>query len=163
MRSNTKNKTLNNREHIPSHLSLLSPNLKLVAGSSSSSLPQARVATSSSRCCLKLASPPQARRKPCRAKLVFLLRPLTLPPPGIFNSTQDYASSFDGDGHGTHTAAGNHGIPVIVTGHHLGNASGMAPCSRAGALLRSLSITTPLSPFNSCAASILHLKLVIPS
>ncbi|RDY04507.1 Subtilisin-like protease SBT2.2, partial [Mucuna pruriens] len=51
---------------------------------------------------------------------------------GIFNSTQDYASPFDGDGHGTHTAsvaAGNHGIPVIVAGHHFGNASGMAPRS----------------------------------
>ncbi|CAN1328081.1 Subtilisin-like protease SBT2.2 [Linum perenne] len=49
---------------------------------------------------------------------------------GIFNSTQDYASPFDGDGHGTHTAsvaAGNHGIPVIVSGHYFGNASGMAP------------------------------------
>nr|DAD43675.1 TPA_asm: hypothetical protein HUJ06_001905 [Nelumbo nucifera] len=51
---------------------------------------------------------------------------------GIFNATQDYASPFDGDGHGTHTAsiaAGNHGIPVIVAGHHFGNASGMAPRS----------------------------------
>ncbi|KAI9126861.1 hypothetical protein K1719_002457 [Acacia pycnantha] len=51
---------------------------------------------------------------------------------GIFNSTQDYASPFDGDGHGTHTAsvaAGNHGIPVVVAGHHFGNASGMAPRS----------------------------------
>ncbi|KAL4586275.1 hypothetical protein LXL04_010911 [Taraxacum kok-saghyz] len=49
---------------------------------------------------------------------------------GIFNASQDYASPFDGDGHGTHTAsiaAGNHGIPVIVAGHHFGNASGMAP------------------------------------
>ncbi|KAJ8477274.1 hypothetical protein OPV22_021001 [Ensete ventricosum] len=49
---------------------------------------------------------------------------------GMFNATQDYASPFDGDGHGTHTtsiAAGNHGIPVIVSGHHFGNASGMAP------------------------------------
>ncbi|GMH27711.1 hypothetical protein Nepgr_029554 [Nepenthes gracilis] len=49
---------------------------------------------------------------------------------GIFNASQDYASPFDGDGHGTHTASiasGNHGIPVIVSGHHFGNASGMAP------------------------------------
>ncbi|KAL9996002.1 putative tripeptidyl-peptidase II [Helianthus debilis subsp. tardiflorus] len=49
---------------------------------------------------------------------------------GIFNASQDYASPFDGDGHGTHTAsiaAGNHGIPVVVAGHHFGNASGMAP------------------------------------
>ncbi|GAV57260.1 Peptidase_S8 domain-containing protein/Inhibitor_I9 domain-containing protein [Cephalotus follicularis] len=51
---------------------------------------------------------------------------------GIFNSSQDYASPFDGDGHGTHTAsvaAGNHGIPLVVAGHHFGNASGMAPHS----------------------------------
>ncbi|KAI5430402.1 hypothetical protein KIW84_034835 [Lathyrus oleraceus] len=51
---------------------------------------------------------------------------------GIFNMTQEYASPFDGDGRGTHTAsvaAGNHGIPVIVAGHHFGNASGMAPRS----------------------------------
>ncbi|KAI8535354.1 hypothetical protein RHMOL_Rhmol10G0167800 [Rhododendron molle] len=44
----------------------------------------------------------------------------------------DYASPFDGDGHGTHTASiagGNHGIPVVVAGHHFGNASGMAPHS----------------------------------
>ncbi|XP_077244591.1 subtilisin-like protease SBT2.2 [Tasmannia lanceolata] len=49
---------------------------------------------------------------------------------GIFNASQEHASPFDGDGHGTHTAsiaAGNHGIPVIVAGHHFGNASGMAP------------------------------------
>ncbi|KAF2304591.1 hypothetical protein GH714_034536 [Hevea brasiliensis] len=43
---------------------------------------------------------------------------------GIFNSTQDYASPFDGDGHGTKPW-----IPVIVAGHHFGNASGMAPRS----------------------------------
>ncbi|XP_008225702.1 PREDICTED: subtilisin-like protease SBT2.2 [Prunus mume] len=51
---------------------------------------------------------------------------------GVFNSSQDFASPFDGDGHGTHTAsiaAGNHGIPVVVAGHHFGNASGMAPRS----------------------------------
>ncbi|KAK4795931.1 hypothetical protein SAY86_028257 [Trapa natans] len=49
---------------------------------------------------------------------------------GIFNSSRDFASPFDGDGHGTHTAsvaAGNHGVPVVVAGHHFGNASGMAP------------------------------------
>lgn len=29
--------------------------------------------------------------------------------------------------HTASVAAGNHGIPVIVAGHHFGNASGMAP------------------------------------
>ncbi|KAJ0016438.1 hypothetical protein Pint_11438 [Pistacia integerrima] len=51
---------------------------------------------------------------------------------GIFNSSEDYASPFDGDGHGTHTAsvaAGNHGVPVVVAEHSFGNASGMAPRS----------------------------------
>ncbi|PKA64384.1 Subtilisin-like protease [Apostasia shenzhenica] len=49
---------------------------------------------------------------------------------GVFNASQDHASPFDGDGHGTHTAsiaAGNYGIPVNVSGHLFGNASGMAP------------------------------------
>nr|CAD1828137.1 unnamed protein product [Ananas comosus var. bracteatus] len=49
---------------------------------------------------------------------------------GILNASMDHASPFDSDGHGTHTAsiaAGNHGIPVIVAGHHFGTASGMAP------------------------------------
>ncbi|XP_051128881.1 subtilisin-like protease SBT2.3 [Andrographis paniculata] len=51
---------------------------------------------------------------------------------GIFNASEDYASPYDGDGHGTHTAAiaaGNHGTAVVVSGHHFGNASGMAPRS----------------------------------
>ncbi|KAG7536457.1 Peptidase S8/S53 domain superfamily [Arabidopsis suecica] len=49
---------------------------------------------------------------------------------GIFNSSEDYTSPFDGDGHGTHTAsvaAGNHGVPVIVSNHNFGYASGIAP------------------------------------
>ena len=29
--------------------------------------------------------------------------------------------------HTASIAAGNHGIPVVVAGHHFGNASGMAP------------------------------------
>ncbi|XP_057745360.1 uncharacterized protein LOC130963244 [Arachis stenosperma] len=37
-----------------------------------------------------------------------------------------------------HTAAENHGIPVIVTGHHLGDASGMAPRSHYTALSHKL-------------------------
>ncbi|QHO53978.1 uncharacterized protein DS421_2g52700 [Arachis hypogaea] len=69
--------------------------------------------------------PGEFQLRPCYSSFNFIFSLL-----GIFNSTQDYASSFDGDGHGTHTAAGNHEIPVIVTGHHLGNASGMAPCSQ---------------------------------
>ncbi|XP_049384700.1 subtilisin-like protease SBT2.2 isoform X2 [Solanum stenotomum] len=69
----------------------------------------------------------------CNSKLVgarhFAASAITR---GIFNATKDFASPFDGDGHGTHTAsiaAGNHGVPVIVAGHDFGNASGMAPHS----------------------------------
>ncbi|CAO2819432.1 unnamed protein product [Amaranthus hypochondriacus] len=49
---------------------------------------------------------------------------------GDFNATRDYASPYDADGHGSHTAstaAGNYDIPVIVNGFNYGNASGMAP------------------------------------
>ncbi|XP_013600894.1 PREDICTED: subtilisin-like protease SBT2.5 [Brassica oleracea var. oleracea] len=49
---------------------------------------------------------------------------------GIFNSSEDFASPFDGDGHGTHTAsiaAGNHGVSAVVSGHNFGSASGIAP------------------------------------
>ncbi|GMH28827.1 hypothetical protein Nepgr_030670 [Nepenthes gracilis] len=49
---------------------------------------------------------------------------------GDFNATRDYASPFDADGHGSHTAstaAGNHGVPVMINGFNYGYASGMAP------------------------------------
>ncbi|CAM6074802.1 unnamed protein product [Sphagnum tenellum] len=52
---------------------------------------------------------------------------------GVFNATLYFASPLDGDGHGSHTAstaAGNHGVPVIVNGVFYGNASGMAPRAR---------------------------------
>lgn len=45
-------------------------------------------------------------------------------------SKADYLSPRDGSGHGTHTsstAAGNYGVPVVIDGKNLGNASGMAP------------------------------------
>ncbi|KAL6552402.1 hypothetical protein OROHE_007766 [Orobanche hederae] len=52
---------------------------------------------------------------------------------GEYNYTRDYASPFDADGHGSHTAAtaaGNHNIPVITNNFNYGNASGMAPGAR---------------------------------
>ncbi|KAL5748377.1 hypothetical protein ACOSP7_025414 [Xanthoceras sorbifolium] len=52
---------------------------------------------------------------------------------GDFNSTRDFASPFDADGHGSHTAstaAGNHHVPVTVNGFNYGYASGMAPGAR---------------------------------
>ncbi|KAJ0104678.1 hypothetical protein Patl1_18357 [Pistacia atlantica] len=55
---------------------------------------------------------------------------------GDFNSSRDYASPFDADGHGRQvvhtasTAAGNHRVPVIVNGFNYGYASGMAPGAR---------------------------------
>ncbi|KAA8525979.1 hypothetical protein F0562_007921 [Nyssa sinensis] len=52
---------------------------------------------------------------------------------GEFNTTRDYASPFDTDGHGSHTAstaAGNHQIPVISNNFNYGYASGMAPGAR---------------------------------
>jgi subtilisin family serine protease len=45
----------------------------------------------------------------------------------------EYLSARDADGHGTHTAttaAGNHGVPVVVEGTDFGRASGMAPRAR---------------------------------
>ncbi|KAM7256415.1 hypothetical protein ACFE04_012156 [Oxalis oulophora] len=52
---------------------------------------------------------------------------------GEFNPTRDYASPFDSDGHGSHTAsiaAGNHRVPVMVNNFDYGYASGMAPGAR---------------------------------
>ncbi|KAJ7543850.1 hypothetical protein O6H91_09G055500 [Diphasiastrum complanatum] len=49
---------------------------------------------------------------------------------GEFNSTVQYESPLDADGHGTHTAAtaaGNYGVTVLVNGFNYGSASGMAP------------------------------------
>ncbi|MCL7024882.1 hypothetical protein MKW94_006612 [Papaver nudicaule] len=49
---------------------------------------------------------------------------------GDFNASRDFASPFDADGHGSHTAstaAGNFRTPVIVDGFNYGSASGMAP------------------------------------
>ncbi|KAF9626613.1 hypothetical protein IFM89_036474 [Coptis chinensis] len=61
---------------------------------------------------------------------------------GIFNASQDYASPFDGDGHGSLSESynprnagpasirrGNHGILSLFFGHPFGSASGMAPRS----------------------------------
>jgi subtilisin family serine protease len=48
----------------------------------------------------------------------------------------EYASTRDGDGHGSHTAstaAGNSGVGVVVDGENLGSASGMAPDARIAA------------------------------
>ncbi|KAI5059612.1 hypothetical protein GOP47_0025931 [Adiantum capillus-veneris] len=52
---------------------------------------------------------------------------------GAFNSSNDFASPLDGDGHGSHTAsiaAGNHGVFVSNDGFYFGEASGMAPRAR---------------------------------
>ncbi|CAM6105274.1 unnamed protein product [Calypogeia fissa] len=52
---------------------------------------------------------------------------------GAFNTSMDFDSPLDGDGHGTHTssiAAGNNDVPVIVAGVDYGKASGMAPRAR---------------------------------
>ncbi|PSR93488.1 Subtilisin-like [Actinidia chinensis var. chinensis] len=51
---------------------------------------------------------------------------------GEFNATRDYASPFDADGHGSHTAsiaAGNHQIQVITNNFNYGYGSGMAPAA----------------------------------
>ncbi|XP_051144854.1 subtilisin-like protease SBT2.5 [Andrographis paniculata] len=50
-----------------------------------------------------------------------------------FNSSRDYASPFDADGHGSHTAsiaAGNYHVPVFTNNFNYGYASGMAPGAR---------------------------------
>ncbi|HEY5848079.1 MAG TPA: S8 family serine peptidase [Microlunatus sp.] len=52
------------------------------------------------------------------------------------NISLDFDSPRDTNGHGSHTAstaAGNHGVPVIVRGMPLGDASGMAPAARIAA------------------------------
>ncbi|KAM5588797.1 subtilisin-like protease SBT2.4 [Rosa sericea] len=49
------------------------------------------------------------------------------------NSSVDFLSPFDADGHGSHVAsvaAGNAGVPVVVNGFYYGKASGMAPRAR---------------------------------
>lgn len=48
-------------------------------------------------------------------------------------ASDEFLSCRDSDGHGTHTAGtagGNHGVPAVVDGISLGNASGMAPRAR---------------------------------
>nr|XP_043620399.1 subtilisin-like protease SBT2.4 [Erigeron canadensis] len=52
---------------------------------------------------------------------------------GILNASVDILSPYDAVGHGSHvasTAAGNHGVPVVVNGFNYGRASGMAPRAR---------------------------------
>ncbi|KAL6903794.1 hypothetical protein ACP4OV_004607 [Aristida adscensionis] len=52
---------------------------------------------------------------------------------GEFNATIHYASPYDPDGHGSHTAsiaAGNFHTPIISRGYNFGYASGMAPGAR---------------------------------
>ncbi|XP_049415490.1 subtilisin-like protease SBT2.5 [Solanum stenotomum] len=67
----------------------------------------------------------------CNSKIVgaqYFARAATAA--GEFNASRDYASPFDADGHGSHTAstaAGNHQVPVIVNHFNYGYASGMAP------------------------------------
>nr|KAJ0197294.1 hypothetical protein LSAT_V11C700348290 [Lactuca sativa] len=49
---------------------------------------------------------------------------------GKLNASIDILSPYDSVGHGSHTAstaAGNHGVPVVVKGSYYGRASGMAP------------------------------------
>ncbi|XP_062224864.1 subtilisin-like protease SBT2.5 [Phragmites australis] len=52
---------------------------------------------------------------------------------GEFNATIHYASPYDPDGHGSHTAsiaAGNFHTPLVSRGYNFGHASGMAPGAR---------------------------------
>ncbi|XP_031501310.1 subtilisin-like protease SBT2.5 [Nymphaea colorata] len=77
---------------------------------------------------------PDTKRRFCNGKIVgaqhFSAAAIAA---GLFNSTVDFASPLDGDGHGSHTAAiaaGNNGIPVRMHGYEFGKASGMAPRAR---------------------------------
>ncbi|XP_058068192.1 subtilisin-like protease SBT2.5 [Magnolia sinica] len=77
---------------------------------------------------------PDTKRDFCNGKIVgaqhFAAAAIAA---GQFNPSVDYASPFDGDGHGSHTAAiaaGNNGIPVKMHGYEFGKASGMAPRAR---------------------------------
>jgi subtilisin family serine protease len=74
---------------------------------------------------------PDTSRNFCNGKIVgaqnFAVAAIAA---GSFNHAYDFASSLDGDGHGSHTAAtttGNYGVPVRMHGYKFGKASGMDP------------------------------------